>query len=43
MTMIKVYFKIMIKILIIMIKILIVMNKITIQISLYKNKMIIKF
>jgi len=41
--MIKVYFKIMIKILIIMIKILIVMNKITIQISLYKNKMIIKF
>ena len=43
MTMIKVYFKIMIRILIIMIKILIVMNKITIQISLYKNKMIIKF
>ena len=41
--MIKVYFKIMIKILIIMIKILIVMNKITIQISLCKNKMIIKF
>jgi len=41
--MIKVYFKIMIRILIIMIKILIVMNKITIQISLYKNKMIIKF